>query len=72
MGKLNTKTRWSAKAKGLTTQCDRNKIKKAVLEAHKHGVIGGYGGEMSHYIEVKDSDYNVLRDVVKLLKKNKS
>ena len=51
---------------------DRNKIKKAVLEAHKHGVIGGYGGEMSHYIEVKDSDYNVLRDVVKLLKKNKS
>ena len=51
---------------------DRNKIKKAVLEAHKHGVIGGYGGEMSHYIEVKDSDYNVLRDVVKFLKKNKS
>jgi phosphonate transport system substrate-binding protein len=50
---------------------DRNKIKKAVLEAHKHGSIGGYGGEMSHYIEVKDSDYNVLRDVVKLLKKNK-
>ncbi|MDA8825579.1 phosphate/phosphite/phosphonate ABC transporter substrate-binding protein [Candidatus Pelagibacter bacterium] len=51
---------------------DRNKIKKAVLEAHKHGAIGGYGGEMSHYIEVKDSDYNVLREVVKLLKKNKS
>ena len=51
---------------------DRNKIKKAVLEAHKHGAIGGYGGEMSHYIEVKDSDYDVLRDVVKLLKKNKS
>jgi len=47
---------------------DRNKIKKAVLEAHKHGAIGGYGGEMSHYIEVKDSDYDVLRDVVKLLK----
>ena len=51
---------------------DRNKIKKAVLEAHKHGAIGGYGGQMSHYIEVKDSDYNVLRDVVELLKKNKS
>ncbi|MDC1159395.1 phosphate/phosphite/phosphonate ABC transporter substrate-binding protein [Candidatus Pelagibacter sp.] len=51
---------------------DRNKIKKAVLDAHKYGSIGGYGGEMSHYIEVKDSDYNVLRDVVKLLKKNKS
>ena len=51
---------------------DRDKIKKAVLEAHKHGVIGGYGGKMSHYMEVKDSDYNVLRDVIKLLNKNKS
>ena len=27
---------------------DRKKIKKAVLEAHKHGEIGGYGGRMSH------------------------
>ena len=51
---------------------DRNKIKKAVLEAHKHGEIAGYGGKMSHYMEVKDSDYNVLRDVIKLLNKNKS
>ena len=50
---------------------DRNKIKKAVLEAHKHGSIGGYGGQMSHYMEVKDSDYNILRDVIKLLN-NKS
>ena len=49
---------------------DRKKIKKAVLEAHKHGVIGGYGGQMSHYMEVNDSDYDVLRDVVKLLKNN--
>ena len=51
---------------------DRNKIKKAVLDAHKHGTIGGYGGKMSHYISVKDSDYDVLRNVVALLKKNKS
>ena len=51
---------------------DRNKIKKAVLEAHKYGAIGGYGGKMSHYISVKDSDYDVLRNVVALLKKNKS
>ncbi len=51
---------------------DRNKIKKAVLESHKHGEISGYGGKMSHYMEVNDSDYNVLRDVIKLLKKNKS
>ena len=49
---------------------DRKKIKKAVLEAHKHGAIGGYGGLMSHYMEVKDSDYDVLRDVVRLLKNN--
>ena len=51
---------------------DRKKIKKAVLESHKHGTIGGYGGKMSHYISVKDSDYDVLRNVVALLKKNKS
>ena len=48
---------------------DRKKIKKAVLEAHKYGKIGGYGGKMSHYISVTDSDYNVLRNVVKLLNK---
>src|SRR6056300_207975 len=43
---------------------DRDKIKKAVLDANNHGEIGGYGGQMSHYMEVKDSDYNVLREVV--------
>jgi phosphonate transport system substrate-binding protein len=51
---------------------DREKIKKAVLEAHNHGEIGGYGGKMSHYMEVKDSDYNVLREVIELLNKNKN
>tara|TARA_B100000427_G_scaffold35907_1_gene26038 strand:- start:999 stop:1853 length:855 start_codon:yes stop_codon:yes gene_type:complete len=51
---------------------DREKIKKAVLDAHNHGEIGGYGGKMSHYMEVKDSDYNVLREVIELLNKNKS
>ena len=50
---------------------DRKKIKKAVLEAHKHGEIGGYGGKMSHYISVEDADYNVLRKVVALLKSKK-
>ena len=45
----------------------RNKIKFATLEAHKFGRIGGYGGEMSHYIEVTDSDYDVLREVDKLI-----
>ena len=51
---------------------DRKKIKNAILEAHKHGEIGGYGGKMSHYIEVKDADYNVLREVIELLNRNKS
>ena len=51
---------------------DRKKIKKAVLEAHKHGEIGGYGGKMSHYISVEDSDYDVLRNVIKLLKNKKN
>ena len=50
---------------------DRKKIKKAVMEAHNHGEIGGYGGKMSHYISVKDSDYDVLRNVVTLLKSKK-
>ena len=51
---------------------DRKKIKEAVLVAHNHGEIAGYGGRMSHYMEVKDSDYDVLREVIKLLNKNKS
>ncbi len=50
---------------------DRIKIKNAVLEAHKHGAIGGYGGKMSHYISVEDADYDVLRKVVALLKNKK-
>ena len=56
----------------MIPQEDRNKIKYAVLDAHNHGEIGGYGGKMSHYMEVKDSDYNVLREVIELLNKNKS
>ena len=45
----------------------RKKIKEATLQAHKYGRIGGYGGEMSHYIEITDSDYDLLREVDKLL-----
>ena len=45
----------------------RDRIKKATLEAHKHGKIGGYGGEMSHYIEVTDADYDLLREMDSLL-----
>ena len=50
---------------------DRKKIKSAVLESHKYGEIGGYGGKMSHYISVEDVDYDVLRNVVKLLNTKK-
>ena len=46
----------------------RDNIKSATLEAHKYGKIGGYGGEMEKYISVKDSDYNLLREVDRLLK----
>ena len=56
----------------LIPQEDRRKIKQAVLEAHNHGQINGYGGRMSHYMEVKDSDYDILREVIELLNKNKS
>ena len=56
----------------LIPEEDRKKIKKAVLDAHNHGEVSGYGGKMSHYMEVKDSDYNVLREVIELLNKNKS
>lgn len=49
----------------------RDAIKKATLEAHKHGRIGGYGGVMSHYVAVTDSDYDMLRAVDKLLKEQK-
>ena len=49
----------------------RDAIKKATLEAHNYGSIGGYGGEMERYIEVKDSDYNLLRVIDKRLKSKK-
>ena len=49
----------------------RDRIQDATLEAHKYGRIGGYGGEMEKYVEVKDSDYNVLREVDRLLRKKR-
>ena len=49
----------------------RDTLKRAVLEAHKHGRIGGYGGEMERYVEVKDSDYDTLRAVDRLLRETK-
>ena len=48
-------------------QLVRSNIKEAVLNAHKYGTIGGYGGEMERYISVDDKDYDLLRDVDKLI-----
>lgn len=41
----------------------RKNIKAAVLEAHKHGIIGGYGGEMEKYVGVTDADYDITRRI---------
>ncbi len=49
----------------------RDNIKKATLIAHKYGRIGGYGGQMEKYVEMKDSDYDLLRKVDKLLRSKK-
>ena len=46
----------------------RTNIKEAVLNAHKYGTIGGYGGEMERYISVDDKDYDLLREVDKLIR----
>ncbi|MGK5093018.1 phosphate/phosphite/phosphonate ABC transporter substrate-binding protein [Deltaproteobacteria bacterium TL4] len=45
----------------------RNKIKQAVLDAHNHGKIGGWGGEMEKYVAVEDKDFDLMREVRKLL-----
>jgi len=39
----------------------RDKVKAAVLQAHKYGEIGGYGGSMEKYISVEDKDFDELR-----------
>jgi phosphonate transport system substrate-binding protein len=48
----------------------RQKIKGAVLDAHNHGKIGGWGGEMEKYIEVSDADFDIMRDVRKVVEAN--
>lgn len=46
----------------------RKNIKTAVLGAHKHGIIGGYGGEMERYVSVTDADYEITRKINKTVK----
>ncbi|MCK5579906.1 MAG: phosphate/phosphite/phosphonate ABC transporter substrate-binding protein [Candidatus Omnitrophica bacterium] len=52
--------------KDLPEEVKKN-IKKAVLEAHKHGTIGGYGGEMEKYISVEDKDFEELREMNRIM-----
>jgi len=49
----------------------RKQIQNAVLEAHKHGKIGGWGGEMERYIAVTDKDFDIMRDVRKIVEGKK-
>jgi len=46
----------------------RKRLKEAVLDAHNHGTIGGYGGEMDHYEGVADTDYEITRAIAKTVK----
>lgn len=46
----------------------RDNIKAAVLKAHKHGEIGGYGGDMERYIAVEDKDFDELRNMNKMMR----
>lgn len=57
-----------AYSKNLPLEVRKN-LKAAVLEAHKHGKIGGYGGEMEKYISVEDKDFNELRKMNEILEK---
>jgi phosphonate transport system substrate-binding protein len=59
-----------AYSKKLSLQT-RRKIKNAVLEAHKHGRIGGWGGEMERYVSVEDKDFNIMRDVREVVEANR-
>lgn len=49
----------------------RQKIKSAVLEAHKHGKIGGWGGEMERYIAMEDKDFDLMREVRRIVEGKK-
>ena len=49
----------------------RKKIRDLVLEAHEHGKIGGWGGEMERYMAVTDKDFNIMRDVRKIVERKR-
>lgn len=45
----------------------KDNLKKAVLEAHKYGEIGGYGGLMEKYVEVNDKDFIDFRKMNEMM-----
>ncbi|MHC4187084.1 MAG: phosphate/phosphite/phosphonate ABC transporter substrate-binding protein [Planctomycetota bacterium] len=49
----------------------REEVKNGVLEAHKYGKIGGWGGEMEKYIAVEDKDFDIMRDVRKIVEEKR-
>ena len=54
----------------LFRACQPQKIKNAVLEAHNHGTISGWGGEMERYVSVDDKDFDIMREVREIVEKN--
>ena len=48
----------------------KDNIKAAVLEAHKHGEIGGYGGTMERYVAVEDGDFADFRKMSQMMEKD--
>jgi len=47
----------------------KDNLKKAVLEAHNYGEIGGYGGVMEKYVEVNDKDFIDFRKMNEMMEK---
>jgi len=47
----------------------KDNLKRGVLEAHKHGEIGGYGGLMEKYVEVNDKDFIDFRKMNEMMEK---
>ncbi len=47
----------------------KDNLKKGVLQAHKYGEIGGYGGLMERYVEVNDKDFIDFRKMNEMMEK---
>lgn len=52
--------------RGSLTGAEKAAIKNAILSAHNDIQVTGYG-ELSHYVEAKPADYQIIRDLIKQL-----